>query len=151
MYLLPRFPCSISPVLTFILQSSAVLLCNYSPMVAEQNIFLPWCNSVCLDSARTSESFALASLWQPKNKFLSGAAWLEWDHWISSFISVFYLTCVSERLCWFVPGKLNWRAKWWCPDQRGKKKWFLLTWRRECAHIKSRTGDNKAINKTTGL
>lgn len=67
-------PCSISPVLTFILQSSAVLLCNYSPLVAEHNIFLPWCNSVGLDSVRTSESFTLASLWQPKNQFLTEAA-----------------------------------------------------------------------------
>lgn len=33
----------------FILQSSAVLLCNYSPLVAEPNIFPPWCNPAVLD------------------------------------------------------------------------------------------------------
>lgn len=54
--------CAISLVLTFILQSSALLLCNYSLMVAEHNIFLPWYNSVWLDSARTSKSLELASL-----------------------------------------------------------------------------------------
>lgn len=37
-------PRSISLFLTFILQRSAGLLCNYSPLVAEPDIFLAWCN-----------------------------------------------------------------------------------------------------------
>lgn len=45
-YICPRlWPPPISPISMFILQSSAVLLCNYSSLVAERNIFLPWCNS----------------------------------------------------------------------------------------------------------
>lgn len=76
-------------VLTFILQSSAELLCNYSSMVAEQNIFLPWCNSVCLDSARTSESLPLASPWQQEKTFLSGAAWLEWKRLVFCLMTVY--------------------------------------------------------------
>lgn len=38
----PRlWPPPTSPIFMFILQSSALLLCNYSSLVAERNIFLP--------------------------------------------------------------------------------------------------------------
>lgn len=125
------FSCSISPVLTFILQSSAVLLCNYSPMVAEHNIFLPWCNSVCLDSVRTSESFTLASLWQLQEQIFNWSSLVgtsAGDFCLSSRMTPLSYhaedTFVCVRLCIGLcqaaggfEDKLNIRAKWLCVGQ----------------------------------
>lgn len=58
-----RRPRSIPPLLTSILQSSALLLCNYSPLVAEHNIFLPWCSLLGLVPVNPSPWHLTGSPW----------------------------------------------------------------------------------------
>lgn len=58
-----ELPRSVPLRLTSILQSSALLLCNYSPLVAEQNIFLPWCSSLGLGPVNPSPWHLTGSPW----------------------------------------------------------------------------------------
>lgn len=119
-------PCSTSAVLTLILRSSAVLLCNYGPMVAEQNIFLAWCNScasgLCVDQWILIPGISLAAREHvSKSGSLVGIecyrktlSYTSIDH-LSSMLTMVLPLYVSmwsicQCLSWFGPGsRRHWR------------------------------------------